>query len=301
MPVRDCFGISKEVGRIRLPRALRRGNGRSVVISEILEYTTTGIVTVPVSYITFRAFQFRNTIQRGKEMHAFTPHIRRDMHMGRVTMKWCDVCRQGRKAWIHTHSSGHGEEPIGEPNRLHELEREDTKWRFENDPDWVKVFGHEFDPDTFERIPQFHNGECGGPHDSCERCNWEKDQEERKAKAERKKIEAKSYTEKRNSQDQRNVKYKESVTHYLNELWTIWNTVHEPADALEAFEELNDDLGMEKNQAVTREVKSNSAWKRINFCIHHKDADTVWRRRMEAWDVEIRRQQSYSRSRYDYY
>ena len=121
-----------------------------------------------------------------------------------------------------------------------------------------------------------------------------------KLEAVAKEIEAKGYADKRSQETESKSRYRESVKHYISELWGIWNTVHEPADALEAFEEVNDDLGMEKNQAITREVKQDSVWKRLNYCLTHKEADTVWRRRMEAWDIETRRRQG-ARSRYNYY
>jgi hypothetical protein len=248
-----------------------------------------------MAYVTFRAMQFRNTIMRGKETHEFKAHIRRDVY-GPHTMKWCTVCKQGPKAWIHTPPSDKDDTKTS----LLELETADIKWRFENDPEWVKVFGGEYDPKTFREIPKFHNGECGGPNDSCERCAWEADEAEAKAKEERKRREKMRYADQTYAKSSKAKLDQEECNGYEDILWTLWNTCHDPEEAKEEFDDLQDEIGMLKNNQLRQKIKELDVYKRLTWCL--ATPEKYWKRREEAWQNRLK--QLRDRDRYsgmDYY
>jgi len=188
----------------------------------------------PFTYMLWRINQFRSAMHRGKVPHLFDPHVRKDMHGAHVT-KWCDVCQQGPKAFIHTNrkSSDAAEGNYLDYAELGKLEQDDIRYRFAHDPEWVQVFGHEYDPMTFRLIPQAHNGECGGPHDSCERCNYEDELAKRKDKEEMAEVRAKLAQQDKANADQA----KTEAEAYVNILWTLWNTESDPDFAEEDFED----------------------------------------------------------------
>lgn len=241
----------------------------------------------PFSYLAWRFAQVRKAERKGIDFHTFDAHIRKDYGSPEV-MRWCDVCNQGRKALIHIQSPVPVESRTGrfDPNKLRELERVEIRHRFESDPEWVQVFGHEYDPDTFRPIPQFHNGECGGPHDSCERCSWERDQtniarttELRKSKAE---TDARMSAEKKLTLEE----YKG----YQEILWAIWNTLHHPGEAYEEFTDIRSDIGMLKNASLRKDILSSDIFKRLDYClITQKEHPLAWHRREEVWVTEEKR------------
>lgn len=276
------------------------------MIYEILQYTGTGLTSVPVSYVVFRVVQFRNAIRRGKDMHEFKAHRRRDMY-GLHVMSYCDVCNQGPNAWIHSQSKSivPAKSTESQDSRLRNLERDDIKWRFENDPEWVKVFGEEYDPRTFYPIPQFHNGECGGALDSCPRCNWEADQREAEAKQKRRDREKEMYVSNRKALAKKETEkesnsgaVKAEIGMYESILRDIWLTVDDFDTADEEFEDVENELGMHRNPTVRDTVKNLNAFKRLTFCLRcteRKTNMTRWKRREEVWDTEKKRRQDNER------
>jgi hypothetical protein len=268
------------------------------VIFEIIQYTGTGLVSVPVSFVMFRVVQFRNAIRRGKDMHEFKAHTRRDMY-GPHVMNYCDVCRQGSKAWIHSQSKSIAPESLDRDKQLRSLERDDIKWRFENDPEWVKVFGEEYDQKTFYPIPQFHNGECGGALDSCPRCNWEYEQQKVEAEAKRYHRQMEITTGKRDAADSDNKHAEMEIKEYEDFMWTIWNTIHGPDEALSEFQDILDELGMIKRPHVRDNIKKLDVFERLNFCL--ATPDKRWNRREEVWHNEKKKRKDRERYRYDHY
>lgn len=269
------------------------------MILDLLSYTGSALAAGPVAYITYRAFQFRNAIVAGKEIHKFKPHIRRDMH-GPHTMGWCDVCKQGRRAWVHGSRSVSDSEELSTGAKILELERAEIKWRFANDQDWVKIFGEEYDPKTFDEIPKYHNGECGGPHDSCERCAWEADREEDAKKQKRKEQWAEINQVEKETKVSAEQEIARETKEYADVLWTIWNTVHGPDEALSEYRDIADELGMLKNHQVRDRVKKLGIWQRLEFCL--ASPDKHWNRREEHWHNEKKRRKDRDRYRdYDYY
>lgn len=259
-----------------------------------------GPVRVP-TYILMR--------RKGYKKHKFRPHIRKDMH-GPEVMNFCDVCNAYKGNWIHLRDD-EGEIEVRDPeedaiirdNKIRSLEAQNIRWRFANDPDWVKVFGEGYDPETGDPIPQFHNGECGGPHDSCERCNWEFDQAEKEAE-EKARVEEKKKAEEKAAEKQKVSKLdQEEIDGYESILWTLWNTTHEYKHAKEEWEELLDEIGMLKNDNVRVAVKKLDVFKRLHYILVSVDngnADKYWRRREETWRVHDKNQKI-RKSEADYY
>lgn len=241
----------------------------------------------PVAYVGWRAEQVLKLRKKGIGYHDFDPHIRRDMH-GKHEMNWCDLCYKGRKAWIH--------DKPPKPELAHEydrweklrgLETADIKWRFENDPKWVQVFGGDYDPITFQEIPQSHNGECGGPLDSCPRCNWEAEKRDREAEESRKKRQRLEYQNRAREKDSVSNLEQEEIRGYEEILWNLWDSYASPEDAKEDFEDLRNEIGMLKSYKVRDAVQNREAWKRLYFClVKTKDYASVWVRREEAWRKE---------------
>jgi hypothetical protein len=254
------------------------------VILELAEIACATLAGARVSRVVIRSFQLRNDVMRGKQTHEFEAKVVRDIHMGRVKTRFCDVCNRPRKAYIHFPKR---DEPVPEltdavkiQNRIHRLELADVEWRFQNDPEWVKVFGHEYDPETFERIPE-HNGECGGPHDSCPRCAWEADKRDREESRKRQEAKEKSTREDKERREQ-------EAKVYIDLLWTIWNTVHSPEDAVEEFSDLEGEIGMLKSDAVRREIKTSDIYPRLDFLFSSKDYANRWHKREELWANKMR-------------
>lgn len=264
------------------------------MILDILSYTGSALMVGPVSYITYRVFQFRNAaVVHGRDRHDFKAHIRRDMY-GPHTVNWCDVCKQGRKAWIHHQS--HEEKSLSTEARILELEREEIKWRFENDPGWVKIFGHEYDPKTFDEIPKFHNGECGGPNDSCERCAWEADQREAEKKERRRKQEQALYAEKHTTNEKSADLLKQEMRGYLEILRDIWDDLDGFQDAHEEWEDIRNEIGMLKNDRLRRDIKDKEPFKRLAY-FFDENRKLNWNRREEIWQDKLKR----DRRNYDQY
>lgn len=229
--------------------------------------------------------------RKGYKRHEFVAHIRRDI--GTVT-NYCDTCNAHRRNWIHIRPETDGA-AMDDPGSveaarkvaLYTLETEDIKWRFANDPEWVAVFGEEYDRTTGEPIPQFHNGTCGGPHDDCDRCNWEYEQQERKAVNQK-------YFEKRVKNEKEDTLFQEELEGYIDILWTIWNTCHDPEDAFDEFEDITDELGMLKNARLRDKVKDSEPYKRLVHCVSDTDHKR-WKRREEYWYRKVKSQkQRYS-------
>jgi hypothetical protein len=264
------------------------------MITEFIDYGAATVLVGPLSYILWRINQFRSAMRRGKTPHIFEPHIRRDMH-GKHAMKWCDVCHQGPKAFIHTNrkSSDAAEGNYLDYKELGKLEQADIRYRFANDPEWVQVFGHEYDPITFLLIPQSHNGECGGPHDSCERCNYEDEIAKRKDKEEMAEVRAKLAQQDKANADQA---FAEAET-YVGILLTLWNTESDPDFAEEDFEDLNNELGMLKNQIIRINVEKHDAWQRIRYCLVQENGKSRWPKRERMW-AEYQRRQKENRRYY---
>lgn len=252
------------------------------MITEFIDYGVATVLVGPLSFILWRINQFRSARRRGKTPHIFEPHIRKDMQYGKRVMKWCDICQQGPKAFIHTNrkSSDAAEGNYLDYKELGKLEQADIRYRFANDPEWVQVFGHEYDPITFLFIPQSHNGECGGPHDSCERCNYEDDLAKRKDKEEMAEVRAKLA-----QQDKANRKLTaEELKGYESILWDIWNTMPGPEEAHEEFIDIRSDIGMLKNASLRESILALDVFKRLDYClIEKKDYPLTWHRREEAW------------------
>lgn len=268
------------------------------MIVDILEYVGAVALAAPISRAIVKIFQFRNDVSRGKEIHDFEPKIIRDIHMGRVTTRWCAVCNRSRKAYIHLPER---DDPIPTPSRgvlIQDLEAKDIKWRFENDPEWVQVFGEEYDPKTGYPIPQLHNGECGGPHDSCERCAWEADEAEKVAE-EKARAEGKKKAEEKAAEKQKISKLdQEEIDGYESILWTLWNTTHEYKHAKEEWEELLDEIGMMTNDKVRRAVKKSVPFLRITYIMMNFDnPETAWRRREEKWQDKRTKDLTYEKIR----
>lgn len=231
--------------------------------------------------------------RRKHKPHEFKRHRRED------TREWinaCDTCFHREMNWIHTNRD---ELDNDNPKKsieksILELELDDIKWRFANDPEWVKVFGEEYDPKTFQPIPQFHNGECGGPNDSCERCAWEADQKEAAEAQERhKKISEGHKTDKSKTQARADL-----ANEYLKLMWTVWNTVHDPDLAQEEWEDIRDDILMEKDSLLRDALKKHDVWKRLDYClIGTKEFRKRWKTREDTWHSYQKRIAS---SRYDY-
>lgn len=267
------------------------------MILEIISYTGPALLVGPVTYITYRAFQFRNTISRGKVMHTFKPHIRRDVY-GPHTMNWCDVCKLRKKAWIHYPEHDKDDDhPVSTGARIRQLEQAEIKWRFENDPEWVKVFGEEYDPKTFEEIPKFHNGECGGPHDSCERCAWEADQAQLAKEKDRTAHDKSYYDNKRNTQEKANALLAAELKGYREILWDLWESTLDKDEVKEEWDELLDEIGMLKNDELRRKIKDLEVFKRLNYLMYDHE-ERKWNRREEVWQAKVKRDRS---NRYDYY
>jgi hypothetical protein len=235
-----------------------------------------------------------HALYKGYHKHEFQGHVRKDIG---TVMNWCNVCKHREKNWIHPQKITDAAEldaPVGKPSKLLELETADIKWRFENDAEWVKVFGEEYDPKTFQPIPQFHNGECGGPNDSCERCAWEADQKEAAETQERhKKISEGHKTDKSKTQARADL-----ANEYLKLMWTVWNTVHNPDLAQEEWEDIRDDILMEKDSLLRDALKKHDVWKRLDYClIGTKEFRKRWKTREDTWHSYQKRIAS---SRYDY-
>jgi hypothetical protein len=248
------------------------------MLYEAIYYAGTGLVSVPAYLLLFRAVQFRRVTKSGKLPHEFDAHIRKDMH-GPHIMRWCDVCQQGAKAWIHEVYSD--SDSVGEmypSSKIILLERDDIKWRFANDLEWVKVFGRDYDPKTFQPIPQHHNGECGGPNDSCERCAWEADQKE-----------ADKYIARSDNISVKQAETAEEVAAYEEILNIVWNTVHDVDTAYEEFEDITNELGMLTDAGVRGRVQGLNAWDRLSFCLSTKERYKRWHRREEIWHNEKKR------------
>ena len=247
-----------------------------------------GFLTGPIRIPTYLRMR-----HKGYTKHKFRPHIRKDMH-GPEVMNFCDLCNAYKGNWIHLRND-EGEIEIYDPNedaivlenKIKSLESQDIKWRFDHDPEWVEVFGSEYDRATGERIPQFHNGTCGGPHDDCDRCNWEYDQQERKAVNQK-------YFEKRVKNEKEDTLFQEELEGYIDILWTIWNTCHDPEDAFDEFEDITDELGMLKNARLRDKVKDSEPYKRLVHCVSDTDHKR-WKRREEYWYRKVKSQkQRYS-------
>lgn len=233
---------------------------------------------------------------RGYERHKFRPHIRKDIG---TALNSCDVCWAKKGNWIHFRDD-EGEIKVYDPeeeailrdNKIRSLEAQSVRWRFAHDPDWVKIFGDDYDLETGNPIPQFHNGECGGPNDSCERCNWEADQAEKEAEEK-----AKAQEKKRAAKKQEVSKLDhEEIEAYEDILWTLWNTVHDYKFAKEEWEELLDEIGMLKNDKVRRAVKQTVPFLRINYImVNFDNPETAWRRREEKWQGKVTKEADYAR------
>lgn len=240
--------------------------------------------------------------RKGYTRHKFVAHIRRDI--GTIT-NYCDKCNAHRRNWIHIRPETDGaalDDPGSvEASRniaLYTLETEDIKWRFANDPEWVAVFGDEYDPKTGEPIPQFHNGECGGPHDSCERCAWEADQKEAEEKRDMERRNMEYYAEKRNASDAEKKLNQQEIDGYIDILWTIWNTCHDHLDALDEFEDIQDELGMMKHHVIRDKVRESEPYKRIIHCLNAKES-VRWKRREEYWHRKVKSDSQRIRRYYD--
>lgn len=268
------------------------------MIAELIVYGGGGSLAVPFGYMCMQLRNTRLLIKAGIKAHIFEPYIRRDMH-GKHVMKWCDVCGKRANSWIHTNrkSSDAAEGNYLDRTKIFRLEIEETKWRFANDPEWVQVFGHEFDPETFERIPQFHNGECGGALDSCERCNWEYDQKKFTEEAEHRAFLAEKAKEERLFAQEVEETVERTVHTYLVFLWTIWNTVHEVEQATVEFVDLGDEIGLLENDSVRKRIKNSDVFLRLRYCLA---SDERWPRREEVWQ-DKRRQDKKERDRRNRY
>lgn len=253
----------------------------------------------------FRVPQYVVTRVSGVERHQFRHHVRKDI--GTVT-NFCDKCNAWKGNWIHFRDD-EGEISVYDPDedatlresKIRKLEVENTKWRFANDPEWVAVFGSEYDPETFERIPQFHNGECGGPHDSCERCNWEKasaDKAEAEAKKKHHLEEQKIFVKKENVSEQSSQLLLEELKGYESILWNIWNTAHNLEDAQEEWVDIRDDIGMLKDEALRSKIKRLGIFSRLEYFLRGEANTHNWSRREEAWRNKLDQDRAYQRPRY---
>lgn len=273
------------------------------MIETIMALGSASVVGPMCVRVMWRVYGFKRAIDRGHDRHLFEPHIRRDI-TGKWETKICDVCRQGPKAWIHKDrpSSDAAEGNYTSSAKILELETDDIKWRFEHDPEWVKVFGEEYDPKTFREIPKFHNGECGGPNDSCERCAWEADQEDERREKQHLEWKKEDAAKKRHSEEAERNLMREELKAYEDILWTLWNTCHSPDEALEEFRDLEDEIGMLKNSLLRKKIKSLDVFVQVHWCL--RDSGKIWKRREEDWEkrrVELERRRHSRYTPYDYY
>lgn len=229
--------------------------------------------------------------------HVFDAHIRKDI--GTIT-NFCDVCNKYRGNWIHVDQDEVNLIEKKNERKLLELERADIKWRFSNDPEWVKVFGDEYDPKTFEPIPLFHNGECGGALDSCPRCNWEFNQKDSAEDAKRYYVDFEKSQKRKQASAAEARLTEEEAEGYSAILWTLWNTVHDFEEAQEEWEDLRDEIGMLKNDDLRKKVKGREVFERLTFCL--AKPEQRWNRREEVWQNELKRRRDNERYRsMDYY
>jgi hypothetical protein len=253
------------------------------LILEIVSATGPALMGGVSGDVMHRAIQFKRVVRKGVGMHAFEPKVIRD-DWRKIQTRWCKTCNFPKRAWIHDVYSG--DELLSLDSRILELEREDVKWRFANDPEWVQVFGHEFDPKTFKRIPQMHNGECGGPHDSCPLCNWEREQKKLELNEKRRKDNALRLADEKH----RDHVNRQEVKQFADLLWTLWNTTHDSEYALEEWEDLRDEIGMLASDVTRRAIKDSEIFKRISYVLQADNPGKQWKRREEVWAGKLRRE-----------